>query len=163
MKAKSTNVWNAKPVKYSDVLKYEDFVIERKDASIIRFDDPINEGEEATWAYKNLVTKDLGADVYVAWIYIKPGGGHDYHAHSGWEIIYILEGSLQSTYRSKDDKDVKSILNPGDVIFIPEGTPHSVWNTTDKPCCFIVIKSPPYFLEDLPLDPEISEIRLFKK
>ncbi len=75
----------------------------------------------------------------------------------------MLKNSAQFTYRSKDEKDVKSILKEGDTAFIPEGTPHSFWNITDKPCNFIVLKSPPYFLEDLPLSPELEKIRLFKK
>ena len=156
------NVWNSKPVKYTGDLGYDDFVVDRKDARVIRFDNPINEGKDVGWAYKNLVTKDMGSNTYLAWIHFEPGGGHDYHAHSGWEAIYMLGGSLQFVYRSTEERDVKSMLRKGDVAVVPEGTPHSFWNTTEESCNFLVVKTPPYYLEELPLDPNLREIRLYK-
>lgn len=151
------NVWNTKPLKYSEDLEYDDFIIERKNAVITRFDDPINEGSQPGWSFKNLLTKDVGSNIYLAHITLPHESGHDYHAHSGSEIIYVLEGKLQSTYSSTSGKDVKNVLERGDCVYVPEGTPHSVWNIGEKECKFIVIKKPPYFLEDIPLPSELKK------
>ncbi len=156
------NIWNSKPLRYSSELLYDDFVIERKDAIIIRFNTPLNQGSGGNWSYKNLVTKDIGSEIYVAYIIMEPGGGHDYHAHSGDEIVFMIENKLQFAYRSKEDKDIITELNPKDTVYIPAGTPHSFWNVYDKPASFLVIKSPPFFLEEIPLPKEIKEIKLYR-
>lgn len=144
-------------MKYSKDLKYDDFAIERKNAAVTFFKKPLNEGSKPRWSYKNLVTKDIGSDIYLSWILFERGGGHDYHAHSGEEILYILKGKVQFAYRSTNEEDVKVILGPGDSVYVPQGTPHSLWNLGEEDCNFIVIKSPPYFLEEVPLPPEIKE------
>jgi len=164
MSGKRKNVWNAKAIRYAGDLTYEDFTIQRKDVTVIRFEKPLNEGAEPGWRYKNLVTRNIGSEnVYLAWIFLEAGGGHDYHAHSGDEIIYILQNDVQFTYRSKGERDERSTLEEGDAAFIPAGTPHSVWNVKDKPVAFMVVKSPPYFLDEIPLDPALRQIRLFKR
>lgn len=145
------NIWNSKELKYSEDLKYEDFVTERDDATVVKANDPINKGSQPGWSFKNMVTKDIGSDIYVANITFPSGGGHNYHAHSGVEIIYMLKGKLQSTFASNDGEDVKNILELGDTIFVPHGVPHSVWNAGSGRCEFLVIKEPGYFLEDIPL------------
>lgn len=150
-------VWNAKQLKYGEGLSYDDFVVRREDPVIVRASSPVNAGAEPTWSYRNMLTKDVGSDIYLAHISFPAGGGHDYHAHSGWEAIYMLKGKLQSTYRSIDGKDVQTILEPGDVIYAPQGTPHSVWNAEEEGCEFLVIKFPPYFLEDIPLPAELQQ------
>jgi quercetin dioxygenase-like cupin family protein len=45
------------------------------------------------------------------------------HTHPGEEIIYVLEGTLEYEI---DDKPVT--VKPGDVLFVPAGTVHSVKN-----------------------------------
>jgi quercetin dioxygenase-like cupin family protein len=45
------------------------------------------------------------------------------HTHPGEEIIYVLEGTLEYQI---DGKPVT--VKPGDVLFIPAGTVHSVKN-----------------------------------
>jgi len=96
----------------------------------------------------------------LAWIHMDPKGGHNYHAHSGDEIIYMLENEAQFTYMNKEGKDIKNLIKKGDAAFIPAGTPHSFWNIGQESCAFIVIKSPPYFLEEIPLPREIKERKL---
>jgi mannose-6-phosphate isomerase-like protein (cupin superfamily) len=157
------NIWNAKSVKYSGKLTYDDFVTERKDPVVVHFDKPINEGAESKWSYKNLVTKDIGSNIYFAWIKMESAGGHDYHAHSGDEIIYVLQNKLQFAYRSTNGEDKKSVLREGDTVYVPTGTPHSFWNVAEKPCTFLVMKSPPYFLEDIPIDPALRKVKLSGK
>lgn len=155
-------IWNAKPLKYSEDLTSEDFATTApiKEVVVTRFKEPVNEGIEAGWKYKNLLTKDVSEKYYVAWIYFEPGTGHDYHAHSGDEIIYVLKNQVQVAYRSKEDKDIKLILKEGDVIYSPAGTPHSCWNIGDRECVFLVIKSPPYFLEEIPLPSALKQVKL---
>ena len=158
------NIWNTKPTNYSDDLTYEDFVIEPKDATIVRFDSPITEGSQSSWRYKNMVTKDIGSDkVYLAWIYFEPKAGHDYHAHTCDESIFMIENEAQFTYLSTKKENVKGILRKGDSVFVPAGTPHSLWNISNKPCQFVVVKSPPYFLEEIPLPKELKRIRLLEQ
>lgn len=151
------NIWNRKQLKYSEDLEYDDFVTEKKDATVTRRDNPINEGSEPGWSFKNLLTRDVGSRLYLAHIVLPPEGGHNYHAHSGIEINYILEGKVKSTYRSKDGDDVQNILEAGDTIYVPHGTPHSVWNVGDSDCKFIVIKEPQYFLEEIPIPEKLEE------
>jgi len=150
-------VWNEKQLEYGEEMEYSDFVTKRENTIIVRSDNPVNEGDRPTWSFKNMLTKDIGSDMYLAHITFPKGGGHDYHAHSGWEIMYILTGSLKSTYHSTEGEDVSNILNPGDIVRAPEGTPHSVWNNGDEECTFLVMKIPPYFLEDIPLPEELAK------
>ena len=46
------------------------------------------------------------------------------HTHPGEEIIYVLEGTLEYYIEGKPPVIVK----PGDVLFVPAGTIHSVKN-----------------------------------
>ena len=152
------SIWNIRPVSYAESLEYRDFVTEPKDATIIKFEKPVNEGERPGWSFKNLVTKDVGSNnVYMAWIYFEAGGGHDYHAHSSDEIIHMLKGRAHFTFSSKSGEDIENKLGKGDSTFIPAGTPHSIWNAGTGPCEFIVIKSPPFFLEEIPLPEELKQ------
>jgi quercetin dioxygenase-like cupin family protein len=45
------------------------------------------------------------------------------HTHPGEEIIYVLEGTLEYEIDGKT-----STVKPGDVLFVPAGTAHSVKN-----------------------------------
>ena len=158
------NIWNSKALDYSSGLTYDDFLFDPKDAKIIRSKSPINKGSEKGWSFKNLVTKDIGSDkIYLAQIYFDRGGGHNYHAHTCDEIVYLLQGIAQFTYRSKGGKDIANELKPGDTAFCPAGTPHSLWNAGEGACAFLVIKSPPYFLEQIPLSKEVLGKKLFPR
>ncbi len=53
-----------------------------------------------------------------------PGYVAPRHTHPGEEIIYVLEGTLE--YRI--DGQPTATVRPGDVLFVPAGTPHSVKN-----------------------------------
>ena len=54
---------------------------------------------------------------------IDPGVAFGRHTHPGEEIIYVLEGTLEYQI---DGKPVT--VKPGDVLFVPAGTVHSVKN-----------------------------------
>jgi quercetin dioxygenase-like cupin family protein len=55
---------------------------------------------------------------------IAPGKTAPLHTHPGEEIIYILEGTLEYEIGGKPPVRVK----PGDVLFVPAGTPHLARN-----------------------------------
>jgi quercetin dioxygenase-like cupin family protein len=46
------------------------------------------------------------------------------HTHPGEEIVYVVEGALEYALEGRPPV----ILNAGDVLFIPAGTPHAVKN-----------------------------------
>ncbi|MDO6431148.1 cupin domain-containing protein [Flavitalea sp. BT771] len=54
-----------------------------------------------------------------------PGATAAKHRHPGEEIIYVLEGSLEYEVEGRP----AVTLHPGQVLFIPSGTPHSAKNT----------------------------------
>jgi quercetin dioxygenase-like cupin family protein len=56
---------------------------------------------------------------------IAPGVLAPKHTHFGEEIIYVLEGTLEYALEGKPPVTLKA----GDVLFIPNGVPHSAKNT----------------------------------
>lgn len=157
------NVWNTKRLKYPEDLKYEDFVSKKEDGRFIFADQPVSKGKGSTTSYNNILTRDEGSDIYFASLEFLPGGGHNYHAHTGVEVLYMLDGKLRATYRSKDGKDVTIDCKAGDTAYFPAGTPHAVWNLTNERCHFLVIKfGAPYHYEEIPLPPEIKDLKFDK-
>ena len=76
---------------------------------------------------KDLQRHDLsapGREVVQARVDIDPGATAPRHIHPGEEIIYVLEGTL----RYNIDGQPPATVKPGDVLFVPAGTPHSVKN-----------------------------------
>jgi len=65
------------------------------------------------------------------------------HKHPGEEIIYVLRGRLE--YRL--DGQAPVILGPGQVLFVPYGTPHSAVNVGQEPAAelatYVVEKGKP--------------------
>jgi quercetin dioxygenase-like cupin family protein len=53
-----------------------------------------------------------------------PGYVAPRHTHPGEEIIYVIEGTLEYRIEGQPPATVK----PGDVLFVPAGTIHSVKN-----------------------------------
>ena len=83
--------------------------------------------------------------------------------NGNWIRVWMwLKNQIQFAYRS-ENRNVVSILREKDAIFVPTGSPHSFWNVGNEDCTFLVIKSPPFFLEEIPLDPAIEKIKLFRK
>ena len=157
------NVWNTRRLKYSEDLKYEDFVSKVEDGRFIVGEKPTSQGKGPTTSYNNILTRDEGSELYFARLEFLPGGGHNYHAHTGVEVLYMLDGKLQATYRSKDSKDVTVECKPGDTAYFPAGTPHAVWNLTNELCHFLVIKfGAPYHYEEIPLPSEVKDIKFNK-
>src|SRR5215204_4405465 len=64
-----------------------------------------------------------GREVVQVRVDFNPGYVAPRHTHPGEEIIYVLEGTLEYQI---DGKPVT--VKPGDVLFVPAGTVHSVKN-----------------------------------
>src|ERR1700694_4161803 len=60
-----------------------------------------------------------GREVIQVRVDFDPGYASPRHTHPGEEIIYVLEGTLEYEI---DGKPVR--VKPGDVLFVPAGTPH---------------------------------------
>ena len=65
-----------------------------------------------------------GREVVQVRVEFDPGYVAPRHTHYGEEIIYVLEGTLEYYIDAKPAVVVK----PGDVLFVPAGTIHSVKN-----------------------------------
>ena len=52
-----------------------------------------------------------------------PGHASPLHSHPGEEIVYVLEGTLEYEIGGKVSR-----VKPGDVLFVPAGTPHLARN-----------------------------------
>ena len=65
-----------------------------------------------------------GREVVQTIVELDPGVTSSRHTHPGEEIIYVLEGTLEYYIEGK----APAIVKPGDVLFVPAGTIHSVKN-----------------------------------
>lgn len=65
-----------------------------------------------------------GREVVEVRVDFDPGYVAPRHTHFGEEIIYVLEGTLEYAIEGQPTMTVK----PGDVLFVPAGTVHSVKN-----------------------------------
>jgi quercetin dioxygenase-like cupin family protein len=77
--------------------------------------------------HTNLQRHDLsapGREVIQVRVDFDPGYVAPRHTHPGEEIIYVLEGTLECHVEAQPTATVK----PGDVLFVPAGTVHSVTN-----------------------------------
>lgn len=69
--------------------------------------------------------------------YLAPGTSvpeKDFIVHDKGEIVFILEGSGIATYPDKTYQ-----LRPHLAIYNPAGTPHKIWNNTDKDLRMLVL------------------------
>jgi len=64
-----------------------------------------------------------GREVVQVRVEFDPGYVAPRHTHPGEEIIYVLEGTLEYVIGGKT-----VTVKPGDVLFVPAGTIHSVTN-----------------------------------
>ena len=67
-----------------------------------------------------------------------PGGGHAFHQHPRQEeVIYVIEGEVEQ-WR----KDERRQLTSGDSVFLPAGTVHASFNTSDREAKLLAILGP---------------------
>jgi quercetin dioxygenase-like cupin family protein len=75
----------------------------------------------------NLMRNDLsvpGREVIQVLVEFGPGVTAVRHSHPGEELVYVTEGALE--YRLDGRPPI--IVKAGEVLFIPDGTPHAVKN-----------------------------------
>lgn len=73
----------------------------------------------------DLVRHDLtlpGREVIQVLVEFAPGAEAPNHSHPGEEIAYVVEGTFEYTLAGQPPVTLK----PGESLFIPAGTPHSV-------------------------------------
>jgi oxalate decarboxylase/phosphoglucose isomerase-like protein (cupin superfamily) len=72
-------------------------------------------------------------------VLLAPGKGHTSHAHPGTEeILYVVAG-----YGTQTVLDETTALEPGMLVFIPEGVEHSTLNTGWEMLKLVAIYAPP--------------------
>ena len=89
-----------------------------------------------------------GREVIQTIVELDPGVKSSRHTHPGEEIIYVLEGApLEYEVEGKPPVTLK----PGDVLFIPAGTPHAAKNVGNRKgaelATYIVEKGKPLLTE----------------
>jgi len=75
----------------------------------------------------NLLRNDLsapGREVIQVFVEFAPGVAAGKHSHPGEELVYVTEGTMEYQLDGRPPLTVKA----GDVLFIPNGTPHAVKN-----------------------------------
>ena len=91
-------------------------------------------------SYDNIAVKKLSSDKNSTTFLIlikKEVKLHKHQAHS--ETIYVIEGTGEMRLGEK-----KCYLKKGDVLFIPENTPHSVKVTSDIPLKVLSVQAPEF-------------------
>ena len=98
------------------------------------------EGLQPTAEYDNVHVQSLDHDslasTFVIWV--KQSVKAHYHAEHT-EVVYVLEGKGRMTLGAEERN-----LSPGDYVFIPKGTKHSVEVQGDVPMKVISIQSPKF-------------------
>ena len=70
-----------------------------------------------------------GREVVQTIVELDPGVRSSRHTHPGEEIVYVLEGApLEYEVQGKPT----ATLKPGEVLFIPAGTPHAARNVGNR-------------------------------
>jgi quercetin dioxygenase-like cupin family protein len=68
-----------------------------------------------------------------------PGKGNDEHIHPNCEeVVYVLDGEVTHTLG-----DQETVLRAGDLIVVPRGVPHRLFNAGQAPVrAYIVFSAP---------------------
>jgi quercetin dioxygenase-like cupin family protein len=105
-------------------IRREDVVIEKLDWSTLGW-----VSSPSTTAAKKITFIELT---------IKPGMGHNFHFHPNQEeVIMVVEGQVEQWLEQE-----KTILVPGEAIFISPGEIHASFNPGAEPARAIVVLSP---------------------
>jgi quercetin dioxygenase-like cupin family protein len=88
--------------------------------------------------YTILLTSDeTGGRYCLIDAHVPPGGGPPPHRHDFEEMLTMLEGEIEVTFRGKT-----VTARAGETINIPANAPHAVRNTADAPARMLVICTP---------------------
>lgn len=90
-------------------------------------------GREGVEIYPLYTTEDTGSDgPAAALVRYRPGAKVSAHRHPGYELIYVLEGTL---------KNDEGLQQPGTLQVCPPGSTHAL--ESDEGCVFLVVWEKP--------------------
>ena len=89
---------------------------------------------------------DLGSrNLAVTWVDVAPGADQKSHSHEDSEQVYVVvSGSGRMTVAGDEER-----VGPGDLVFIPPATDHSIVNDGDEPLVYVSAMAPPVSMEEL--------------
>jgi quercetin dioxygenase-like cupin family protein len=91
---------------------------------------------------------------------LEPGFGHDFHKHPDQEEVIVVQAGQIEQWLEED----RSLLGPGDAVFIAAGTVHASFNTGDETARLTVALGPcagesGYEVEDVSQDEPWRSLR----
>jgi quercetin dioxygenase-like cupin family protein len=97
--------------------------------------------EELDWGTLSWVSTPKGngaKEITFIEVMLNPGKGHNFHKHPDQEeLIMVKEGQVEQWL-----EDQKTILNPGESVFIPADVVHASFNVSEKPAQLMVVLGP---------------------
>jgi mannose-6-phosphate isomerase-like protein (cupin superfamily) len=89
---------------------------------------------------------DLGSrNLAVTWVDVAPGAKQKSHSHEDSEQVYVIvRGSGRMTVAGDQEQ-----VGPGDLVFIPPATDHSIVNDGSEPLVYVSAMAPPVSMEEL--------------
>jgi quercetin dioxygenase-like cupin family protein len=97
--------------------------------------------EQLDWGWLAWCSRPAGTgakNVVAIEVTLAPGGGHAFHKHPQQEeVIYVIEGEVEQ-WREEENR----MLGPGDAVFLPAGTVHASFNTSDGNAKLLAILGP---------------------
>lgn len=88
---------------------------------------PVEFAEPHRTSYVQLTTKD-GVSLGVGGCEVPPHSSNQNHVHDAPEVMHVIEGQLEFVF-----EDCTEVLGPRDVIYVPAGEWHQIFNRTDEP------------------------------
>ena len=86
---------------------------------------------------QRLVPEELGQAVRVFQVNFSPGVKNKFHIHHHEQIIVVISGKGIISTRTEDH-----VVEPGTLVYIPEGEAHRHGGSPDSPCSMLSIVPP---------------------
>ena len=97
-----------------------------------------SEGVAGGATHKGIISKEAdGIDLNVYYSRIQPGQTHDWHHHEEDEVIFCISGSGRY-----DLDDGEIVYGSGQFIFMPKGTRHCNYCTSESDTMLVAIFQP---------------------
>ena len=82
--------------------------------------------------------------VSVAYLVLKKGALREPHWHpTHWEVDYAVQGTGELGIVTPDDQQSISVLNPGDIGFVPQGWAHYIRNVGNSDLIWVLVFNNP--------------------
>ncbi|MGI5966837.1 MULTISPECIES: cupin domain-containing protein [Anaerotruncus] len=102
-----------------------------KDAAAVVFDEP------KRTSFVQLSTAD-GVRLGCGGCEVPPHSSNQNHVHDADEVMHVVEGELEFVFADRTE-----VLGPRDVIYVPAGEWHQIFNRTEKPAYHTYVFSDP--------------------